>query len=304
VTKLALALQYVRVHNRQRLLDLVLNRPPGQSLITVSNHISVVDDPAMWGKFTFTLWAFFFFFKCANVRIFFLIDRFSLFFSPSSLILEVATLPFKHVSRPEPVRWITGAKEIAFTNPLTTWIFSSGKVIPIIRGAGIDQEAVHFCMDRLREGQWVHIFSEGKVNQTGILKKLRWGIGKLTTATEPTPIVLPIYIRGEYGMLLPLFFFFFFFFFFPSHLFCSRKKTLNVVLRAHIGFEKIMPEWRIYIPRFFQEVDILIGEPISMDFIPKPIPEHQGPAKLKLYSDITHAIEKQLRLLEEQMKRK
>lgn len=28
-------------------------------------------------------------------------------------------------------------------------------------------------------GRWVHIFPEGKVNYTGMLGPLRWGVGKL-----------------------------------------------------------------------------------------------------------------------------
>ncbi|CAH9053194.1 unnamed protein product [Cuscuta epithymum] len=37
------------VHNSDTLLRLVRSRPPGIPLITVSNHMSTLDDPAMWG---------------------------------------------------------------------------------------------------------------------------------------------------------------------------------------------------------------------------------------------------------------
>ncbi|XP_010266318.1 PREDICTED: N-acylphosphatidylethanolamine synthase isoform X4 [Nelumbo nucifera] len=37
------------VHNAETLIRLVHSRPPGVPLITVSNHMSTLDDPLMWG---------------------------------------------------------------------------------------------------------------------------------------------------------------------------------------------------------------------------------------------------------------
>ena len=39
----------VTVHNKQRLVDFVENRPAGRSLVTVANHYSCLDDPLVWG---------------------------------------------------------------------------------------------------------------------------------------------------------------------------------------------------------------------------------------------------------------
>ncbi|GAB2279364.1 hypothetical protein Dimus_014008 [Dionaea muscipula] len=37
------------VHNGETLIHLIRSRPPGVPLLTVSNHMSTVDDPVMWG---------------------------------------------------------------------------------------------------------------------------------------------------------------------------------------------------------------------------------------------------------------
>lgn len=42
-------LNNTHVHNSQTLMHLVRSRPPGVPLITVSNHMSTLDDPVMWG---------------------------------------------------------------------------------------------------------------------------------------------------------------------------------------------------------------------------------------------------------------
>ncbi|KAF4397064.1 hypothetical protein G4B88_008910 [Cannabis sativa] len=46
---LASSLNSTSVQNPQTLLHLVRSRPPGVPLITVANHISVLDDPLIWG---------------------------------------------------------------------------------------------------------------------------------------------------------------------------------------------------------------------------------------------------------------
>lgn len=57
--------------------------------------------------------------------------------------------------------------------------FQSGKTLPIERGAGPDQPVMRTVAKQVALGHWLHIFPEGRINYTGDLGPLRWGVGKL-----------------------------------------------------------------------------------------------------------------------------
>lgn len=61
----------------------------------------------------------------------------------------------------------------------------------------------------LARGRWVHIFPEGRVNYTGVMGPLRWGVGKLvcdararSASGKEDPVVLPFYHSGM-GHVMP-----------------------------------------------------------------------------------------------------
>ncbi len=64
-------------------------------------------------------------------------------------------------------------------------------------GRGIDQEGVQIAIDKLNHGDWIHVFPEGKVNQSGTLLPFRWGVGKLIAECNVTPTGVPFYHRGK-----------------------------------------------------------------------------------------------------------
>jgi monolysocardiolipin acyltransferase len=62
--------------------------------------------------------------------------------------------------------------------------FQSGKVLPVIRGAGLDQPSLSVMARRLgTRNDWLHIFPEGRISYDGKLSELRWGIGKMVCET-------------------------------------------------------------------------------------------------------------------------
>lgn len=94
------------------------------------------------------------------------------------------------------MRWSLAAHDICFTTPHHASFFTHGKCVPVVRGAGVYQNAVDFCIEQLSKGKWVHVFPEGKVNMTKEDMRLKWGVGRMIYESPITPIVIPIWHIG------------------------------------------------------------------------------------------------------------
>lgn len=102
------------------------------------------------------------------------------------------------------LRWIGADDKNFFGNALKGWVYSAGKVVPLVRGGGLDQPGFDHLLERLRKGDWVHIFPEGgrtRDPEARLKTPFKRGIGKLVE--EALPVALPFY---HYGMhqLLPI----------------------------------------------------------------------------------------------------
>lgn len=130
------------------------SREGGRGLLSVSNHVSLFDDPLLISNLGATSYA--------------------------------------------DVRWIAADHKNFFGSNLKGLIFSAGKCVPLIRGDGLDQPGFDFLRERLKEGDWVHLFPEGgrTRREAGLLKRpLKVGVGRLIY--EASPVVMPFY---HYGM--------------------------------------------------------------------------------------------------------
>eukprot|EP00292_Cryptomonas_paramecium_P011372 CAMPEP_0113692332 /NCGR_PEP_ID=MMETSP0038_2-20120614/19020_1 /TAXON_ID=2898 /ORGANISM="Cryptomonas paramecium" /LENGTH=311 /DNA_ID=CAMNT_0000614221 /DNA_START=219 /DNA_END=1151 /DNA_ORIENTATION=+ /assembly_acc=CAM_ASM_000170 len=165
--------------NAAFLFRMMRRRPQGTALLTVANHTSSLDDPGLLG----------------------------------------AIMPWDIIFNPWRLRWALATQEICFpaTNPKVQAFMGAGKVLPVKRGAGIDHG---FWLDAARvvaSGQWVHVFPEARVVQSGRLNldpitsrspaelrakgRLKWGAAKLAAHAPVPPIIVPIYHVGMAGVL-------------------------------------------------------------------------------------------------------
>lgn len=139
-----------------KLHDAVYNRPSGTGLITVSNHVSALDDP-----FTLTP----------------LLTR--------SVLKE-----------PHRVRWTMCAANRCFTNPLFSSLSTALKVLPIERGKGLYQYGMDLALSKIDQGDWFHMYPEGTRSKTLEIMPMKPGVGRLVVDAKTPPLVLPIVHRG------------------------------------------------------------------------------------------------------------
>lgn len=155
-------LNTTHVHDGEKMSDFLINRESDVGLISVSNHVSAVDDP-------FTL-------------------------VPLMPLQWLLTAPRREI------RWEFCATDRCFLNPPLDALFSCGKVLPVIRGGGLEQEALTFAARRLGQGEWLHIFPEGTRTRNGQLGPMRPGVGKLVVDSMDMsghlPIVVPFVHAG------------------------------------------------------------------------------------------------------------
>lgn len=116
-------------------------------------------------------------------------------------------LPLRILWRAGLCRWSLGAEELTHTNFADKAFFGCGRVLPIRRGAGIHQPIMNAAIELLHQGEWIHIFPEGKVFQRpdGQLgrERLKWGVGRLIEESRRPPLLLPIMHHG-FHRVLPL----------------------------------------------------------------------------------------------------
>ncbi|KAF9547722.1 hypothetical protein EC957_007887 [Mortierella hygrophila] len=202
---------YTSVYNMNPFLKILYDTDRTRPLLTVTNHTSTADDPLLWGA-----------------------------------------LPWKAYNTPtRTIRYALGAQELCYPNAPVGHFFRCGQIVPIIRGNGIYQPAIDKSINLLRTGRWVHIFPEGKINQTDQLIRLKWGVGRiLMEYGGPTiaeggkpinevemPIVVPIYHLGMEDILR----------LYPNNdspIFPKLGMPLTIVFGEPIEFGSLMQEYK------------------------------------------------------------
>ncbi|KAI3400979.1 hypothetical protein diail_1187 [Diaporthe ilicicola] len=191
-----------------------------RGLITVSNHMSVVDDPVIWGvlplRFAFQPW---------NLRwslgahdICFANKLLSTFFTLGQVLPTHRTLHSQHAGLFQPT--MTQAVRLLSAYPFKTTgehtalapeqpktvttksllqdlrdPFSEGSLTFSTDGRDVHTAPSAFLSNR---HAWVHIFPEGLVHQHAQrqMRYFKWGVARLILEAEPMPDMVPMFIDG------------------------------------------------------------------------------------------------------------
>ncbi|KAI0976422.1 acyltransferase [Xylaria arbuscula] len=196
-------LNSVEVTGLQRFLDILDKRKDvnkrERGLLTVCNHVSVCDDPMMWGVLPFSHA-----FNPSNHRwslgaqdICFKNGPLSAFFSAGQ-VLPTHRLQYSprgglfQPTVPQAIRLLSAQPFQKFTTTPSSTV-SAGEIdIPGLPPI--------YTNNRY---SWVHVFPEACVHQHPkvFMRYFKWGVSRMILESEPMPDVLPIFIDGTQHMM-------------------------------------------------------------------------------------------------------
>ena len=124
---------YFGIHN----LHDALERPDGVGLLSVSNHVTTIDSASLPTP----------------------VIHFSISFLSACPFLEQLLNP-RNCGY-----WNLAREDLTFNTLPKAMICSLAKIMPIFRGGGVDQIALSNFTQRIKFGDWGHIFPEGRTYQ-------------------------------------------------------------------------------------------------------------------------------------------
>jgi len=198
-----------------------------RGLITVSNHVSVIDDPLIWGvlplKYAFSpgnhRWS------LGSYDICFQNKALSTFFTFGQVLPTHRSAYSVHGGLFQPT--ITQAIRLLSSQPFSSPIssldltpasspsmnpkspdlidpFTSGSLIypSTYTTNGTDTFPAPSAYAS-RRFSWVHIFPEGRIHQhpSHTMRYFKWGISRLILESEPLPAIVPIFIDGNQDVM-------------------------------------------------------------------------------------------------------
>ncbi|KAL2140800.1 hypothetical protein VTI28DRAFT_3234 [Corynascus sepedonium] len=208
----------VEVTGLSRFLDILDSRKDPakrqRGLLTVSNHISVLDDPVVWGILPLR-----YAFDPTNLRwtlgaadICFANKIFSNFFTHGQVLPchRLKHSPFGGPFQPaltQALRLLSHPPTTTTTSPLSlpyqqataAAAAAAATAEATYTTTGTDTHLAPLQADPARRRySWVHVFPEGCVHQhaTSDLRYFKWGLARLILESDPAPDVLPMFVDG------------------------------------------------------------------------------------------------------------
>ncbi|KAJ6161119.1 hypothetical protein N7470_004515 [Penicillium chermesinum] len=210
-------LNYSKVNGLDEFTELLdSRRDPSQrtkGLITVSNHISVMDDPLIWGllptRFWNKRWSFGSHDICFQGR---WVLPLSLFFTMGQVLPthRLAHSKFGGLGQPamtEAIRLLSKGPFPVDHHPAAPerqhWSLQNVCVDPFSDLAvayTTNGEDSHMAPSAFAKNSysWVHIFPEGKIHQAPnkTMRYFKWGVARLILESKECPDVVPMWIEG------------------------------------------------------------------------------------------------------------
>ncbi|KAL2016287.1 hypothetical protein VTK56DRAFT_3915 [Thermocarpiscus australiensis] len=195
----------VEVTGLSRFLDILESRKDPakrqRGLLTVSNHISVLDDPLVWGLLPLS-----YAFDPSNLRwtlgahdICFKNKLFASFFTHGQVLPchRLKHSPFGGPFQPsviQAIRLLSTPPSSAPNNNNNT----PGSSLSTYTTTGQDAIPSPLAFPHHHRHNWVHVFPEGLVHQhaTTDLRYFKWGVARLILEADPAPDVVPMFIDG------------------------------------------------------------------------------------------------------------
>jgi monolysocardiolipin acyltransferase len=151
-------------------------------------------------------------------------------------------LPNPNLDPDRASRWTLCASDRCFHRAALVPFFRAAKVLPVERGAGMYQPGLAAAEERLRAGDWVHIFPEGTRSRDGAkIGPARKGVGRLVAAC--------VEARGSGSG--------------SAHAAAAALPPL-VVPFVHSGMQDVMPRGAL-VPRAGKAVRVRVGEPVPVE---------------------------------------
>lgn len=118
---------------------------------------------------------------------------------------------------------------------------------------------MNFCIEKLNQGEWVHVFPEGRVNMTKELIRLKWGVGRMVYESPTVPLIIPMW---------------------------------------HEGTDTVLPNEPPYYLRVGKKVTLVYGEPIDLSVLVRDLKQRKA-TEIEARKAITDAIQNELMKLKE-----